>query len=374
MDFITYNVPFRKSESKTPDQKGTGGVKIHHPEKAYQGYTLFCRGSGDHFYLIDMEGNLVHQWSIEHSSIHFGQLIDEGHLVYSTTDRTIEKNRGVHELDWQGNKIWYYPCPVDHDHRRLNDGNTLILCREEIIDLKVRKEIWPDYRGCFSPYIIEVTADEKIVWEWHGKDHIEELSQLVGLEFPWDDEERGRDWAHCNTSSPIPKNKSGEKDSRFQEGNIIFSYREANTIGVIDKKTKKIVWAWGPGEILGQHNPIMLKNGHILLFDNGYHSPEDNRGCSRIIEMDPLSGKIAWEYKDNPPENFYSPYVSGQQQLPNGNILICSGGQGRIFEVTREKEIVWEYVNPFRGPEGQNGLYRHSGKYAPEIIEPLLGK
>ena len=141
---------------------------------------------------------------------------------------------------------------------------------------------------------------------------------------------------------------------------------------MIDKKTKRIVWAWGPGEILGQHQPIMLENGRIILFDNGYHNAEDNRSYSRILEIDPLTGKITWEYKANPPENFYSGAVSGQQELPNGNILICSGHQARIFEVTRKKEIVWEYVNPYQGPNGAHNLYRHSGRYAPEVIGPLL--
>jgi hypothetical protein len=35
------------------------------------------------------------------------------------------------------------------------------------------------------------------------------------------------------------------------------------------------------------------------------------------------------------------------QRLPSGNTLICEGRWGRIFEVTPEKEIVWEYVSPY---------------------------
>jgi hypothetical protein len=35
--------------------------------------------------------------------------------------------------------------------------------------------------------------------------------------------------------------------------------------------------------------------------------------------------------------------------LPNGNTLICSGVQGRFFEVTPQKKIVWEYKNPLLG-------------------------
>jgi hypothetical protein len=38
--------------------------------------------------------------------------------------------------------------------------------------------------------------------------------------------------------------------------------------------------------------------------------------------------------------------------LPNGNTLICEGAPGRIFEVTRNKEIVWEYINPMLAPSG----------------------
>jgi hypothetical protein len=44
---------------------------------------------------------------------------------------------------------------------------------------------------------------------------------------------------------------------------------------------------------------------------------------------------------------FYSGFISSAQRLPNGNTLITEGAKGRIFEVTREREIVWEYVSPF---------------------------
>lgn len=371
MVFKSFGSLLRSVDSRTEDIKGEGGVRRYVPDQTYEGYTLFCRDWGDHFYLIDMEGNSVHSWDIRDTSIHFGELTREGHLLYSTADRTVEEMRGVHELDWEGNRVWYYPCPVDHDHRRMNHGNTLILCREEVIQPEIR-DIWPDYRACYSPYIIEVNKDQEVVWEWHGKDHIRELEELAGIDFPRSDPERSRDWAHCNTASPLPKNKAGAKDPRFREGNIMFSYREIDTIGVIDKQSKEILWAWGPGVLLGQHMPQMLENGHILLFDNGYHSPAFEREYSRVLEIDPLREEILWEYKGDPPEGFYSRAVSGAQRLPNENTLICSGGQGRIFEVTKEKEVVWDYENPYRGPQGSNTLYRHSGRYPPQIIEPLL--
>lgn len=54
-----------------------------------------------------------------------------------------------------------------------------------------------------------------------------------------------------------------------------------------------------------------------------------------------------WSYQDKP--RFFSPFISGAQRLQGGNTLICEGAEGRIFEVSPEQEIVWEYLNPFGG-------------------------
>lgn len=34
------------------------------------------------------------------------------------------------------------------------------------------------------------------------------------------------------------------------------------------------------------------------------------------------------------------------QRLPNGNTLVMSGGHGHMFQVTRNGEVVWEYIVP----------------------------
>jgi hypothetical protein len=38
---------------------------------------------------------------------------------------------------------------------------------------------------------------------------------------------------------------------------------------------------------------------------------------------------------------------SSAQRLLKGNTLICSANQGKFTEVTYDKEIVWEYDNPY---------------------------
>ena len=42
-----------------------------------------------------------------------------------------------------------------------------------------------------------------------------------------------------------------------------------------------------------QPGPWRLGNGHILVFDNG-----TRRKTSRILELDPTSGRVLWKYPD----------------------------------------------------------------------------
>ena len=56
-----------------------------------------------------------------------------------------------------------------------------------------------------------------------------------------------------------------------------------------------------------------------------------------------------WKYIAKDTISFFAPFVSGGQRMKNGNTFITEGPKGRIFEVTPEGEIVWEYLNPYRG-------------------------
>ena len=85
----------------------------------------------------------------------------------------------------------------------------------------------------------------------------------------------------------------------------------------------------------------------MLIFDNGTHRTDHPATFSRVVEVDPSTSKIVWEYTDQSLFCFFSPYISGAQRLANGNTLICEGVHGRLFEVTSDKQVVWEYINPF---------------------------
>jgi hypothetical protein len=242
---------------------------------------------------------------------------------------------------------------------------------------------------------VEVTWDGKIVWEWTCSDHFDEMNfSKEAKKVIWDNpclikNENGEigDWMHLNSMSLLGPNKWYDKgDERFHPDNIIWDGRQTNIIAITDRKSGKIVWQVGPdyfatkalrnlGQIVGQHHAHMIPRGlpgegNILVYDNGgwagYGAPNpgaptgvDNalRDYSRILEFDPVTLEIIWQY--TPSEAgfmipmfafmFYSGFVSSAQRLPNGNTLITEGAYGRIFEVTREHEIVWEFINPYRG-------------------------
>ena len=117
---------------------------------------------------------------------------------------------------------------------------------------------------------------------------------------------------------------------------------------------ERIVWAVR-GPWLAQHDPDILANGNILLFDNlgnfldaDGSDAEGGGGRSRILEFDPSTMAIAWQYAGTAEEPFESDVRASQERLANGNTLITEETRGRIIEVTPDHEIVWEFVNPVR--------------------------
>jgi len=125
----------------------------------------------------------------------------------------------------------------------------------------------------------------------------------------------------------------------------LLSMREMNVIAILDVEQKSIVWALS-GQWTRQHQPTMLDNGHLLLFDNRGH-----RGMSKVIELDPFTQEIAWAYEGTPENGFSSPSGGTSQRLANDNTLITESESGRAFEVTPDGRIVWEYHNLARAGE-----------------------
>ena len=117
--------------------------------------------------------------------------------------------------------------------------------------------------------------------------------------------------------------------------------------------------------LFGQHGINWIQEGlddegNILIFNNGNGKP--GADCTQIeiltppqsapgfytredmIPFGPIEANTI--YGDGAGETFYSAFLSNAFRLPNGNTLINSGSPGRIFEITPDREIVWEYEIP----------------------------
>jgi hypothetical protein len=176
------------------------------------------------------------------------------------------------------------------------------------------------------------------------------------------------DYYHLNTIEVLPDTLLGKKDKRFQKGNYLICLRNADLILILDKESKQVVWSWGPGILDWPHMPTMLRNGNILIFDNGTH-----RKYSRIVEINPLDKHIVWEYKANPPNKFFTEYKGSIQRLPNGNTLICESEKGHVFEVDSHGHIVWEFLNPEIKNGNRKQIYRMM-RLPPKKVEACLWK
>ena len=105
--------------------------------------------------------------------------------------------------------------------------------------------------------------------------------------------------------------------------------------------------------------------GNLTLFDNNIPLGRDKLRYSAALEITPYVGseghyelmdnkrygpeKPVWKYVAKDTMSFHAPYVSGVQRMKNGNTFINQGPKGRFFEVTPQGDIVWEFLNPFRG-------------------------
>jgi hypothetical protein len=189
------------------------------------------------------------------------------------------------------------------------------------------------------------------------------------------------DWLHVNAVA-----YNAELDQ------IMLSVFEFNEIWIIDHSTTKdqaaghtggkyskggdLLYRWGNPRsyragtvknqtLFGQHNSHWIEKGlpgagNVLVFNNGLKRtggaystvdeivlPVNEKG-----EYEHAKGKAfgpekaVWSYAAPKKNDFYAPFISGAQRLPNGNTLVCSGTNGTIFEVTPKDEIVWKYLNP----------------------------
>jgi len=383
-------------------------------------YTLFSPMDSNVTYLIDNNGNIKHSWISEYEPGLSVYMLENGNILRAihlgdSGGGAVGSGGGIQEMKWDGTIIWdfrYYSSDYiqHHDIEPLPNGNVLLIAKE----YKTYSDAIAAGRNpsllqsdVLSPeYIVEIKptgpTSGDIVWEWHLWDHlIQDFDaskdnygvvgihpELVDINFVTTIQ---ADWIHANSV-----------DYNAKLDQIIISSRNFGEFWIIDHSTTTaeaaghtggniglggdILYRWGNPQIyragdeedqklFGQHDAQWIESGcpgegNILVFNNGIGRPGlDYSSVEEIIPPIEENGsyylKLGFAYG---PDNsvwvfgindkfFYSPHISGCQRLINGNTLICSGANGYFFEVTNNKDIVWEYYNYFPNPY-ENSVFK----------------
>ena len=348
------------------------GLTFHKPGLSTKGYTLLTPHGDQSTYLIDMDGCVVHRWTFSHIRPGYGRLLRNGNLLMTGSDinlpdapkdeptkaplpfeQHVTRLGGYHttlvEMDWEGEIVWEYENRCQHhDFYRFENGNTMV---PEWVELP--EDLHKQVRGGFrmprerlprllGDDLVEIDRDGKEVRRIHTWKLLDPTKDRIHPTA------RRWEWTHINS---IDFN---------DQGDIVFSSRNTNQVMIIDAASGKI--RWKSDRTHGQHDATWVSDGNIQVFDNGQAS-------SRVIEIDPGTNEIVWTYHGVPFNQFFSGHISGASRLASGNVLVCEGTSGRLFEVNRAREVVWEWINPFvnnnkRG-EATVSIYR-AHRYLPD--------
>ena len=370
--------------------------------------------------MIDASGAVQHSWSSNYFPGEAIRWVGDGTILRSIKTDTPGyggAGGGVQKILWDGTVVWDFRYNTNgnlshHDILPLPNGNVLMLTWES----KTRAEAIAAGRDpnsflgdtFTSEHIIEVkptgSSSGEIVWEWRVWNHLiqdfnssQENYGIIGNHPELIDINFGiysslSDWLHVN---------SIDYNEKFDQ--ILISVHNFNEIWVIDHSTTTqeavghtggnsdkggdLLYRWGnpqayhagtpdDQQFFGQHDATWIEpgcpgEGNILVFNNGWLRPAGRYSSvdeitppvdeSGVYPLEPgLSygpEELLWSYTGNPLTSFYASGISGAQRLQSGITLICDGVAGRFFEVTPEKETIWEYVNPYPTP-GINDVFK----------------
>jgi hypothetical protein len=327
------------------------GVTLYDRERAHAGWNLYTSGHAAEAILMDMQGNLRHRWRCDFWDVWPDYPVKKGQgetqyfrraYLYENGDLlAIYEGLGLVKLDKDSNLIWSNPIKAHHDLEVMPNGDIYVLTREAHMVPRVdpQNPVLEDFIS-----IIDATGTERR--------RISLLSAFEGGNFPriWPgsrDPSNPYDLFHTNSLRLL----SGQLEGRareFQRGRFLTSMLMLDAIAVVDLDRQQVVWA-RQGVYRSQHDPRVLANGNLLLFDNLGAEP-----VSRVLELDPVTGQIRWEYRGTADRPFFTKCCGSARRLPNGNTLITESDNGRAFEVTDDNQLVWEFHSPhLAGDQGQ---------------------
>jgi hypothetical protein len=368
-----------KSESTITNPEVTWD-KAH----AYNGYTLISTGYLSFPYLVDMDGKIVYRWKIPIEkvwatagctnvfkvAVYFvdrAHVFPNGDLLAQFADWGAPYGCGMIKVDKDANILWVYEAYVHHDSAIDKKGNIYTIVQKTITDPQPGFESLP--YPMTADYIVKLNPEGKEQKRISVLDAFRDTPYELMVHRGKGDGDDEYDFFHTNAIDVLNP-EDADKFPLFKAGQVLISIRAMGIIAVLDLDKGKVVWAY-QGFWKFQHAANFLPNGHILVLDNQGHIA-DKQKHSRVLELNPNTLGIEWSFVGNDEHPFSTGKVGRLQRLPNGNTLIAESQHARIFEITKEGKLVWNYKLQKKLSEDEYGeAIFNATRYAPEAL-PFL--
>lgn len=312
---------------------------------ASPGLNLLVSGHAAEAVLMDMDGRVLHRWKQplrrlwpdlaadpEMAKLEYWR---RAHLFPNGDLLAIYEGLGLVKLDSRSRVLWAVRGGMHHDLEIGAGGEIWVLDREG----KVIPRIDPR-AGVLEDMVTVVSPDGRVLRRISLLECFER-SRWAGL---LDRMPRSGDIFHTNTLEILDGRWAGRHPA-FAAGNLLVSVLKLDAVAVVDPERREVVWA-ATGPWRRQHQPTFVAGGNLLLFDN----LGAGQGRSRVLEVDPLSGRLVWSW-GGAGTDLFSKTLGSCQRLPNGNTLITESENGRALEVTRDGRVAWEFYSPYRAGE-----------------------
>ncbi len=282
----------------------------------------------------------AHDWDVGL----MGAIIDpDGSVIFTFN------SGGLVKLDRCGKLIWKRRIRTHHSIFRAEDGSLWVPGTKAVYS----KSTEIKHLGLFrSPLredsIMHLSSDGRVIGETSIpglflRNGLQSILLANGELYPSNSTE---DYFHLNSVAILPHSLV-KQFPKFDQGDVLFSLRNINLIAVANSKMTLIKW-YQIGPWMRQHDPGFDINGKIILYDNNTDSANQvvNNG-SKILLIDPVTRKTTLKYKGTLADPFYSDIEGTVRRLNNGNLLISEAMAGRIFQITPDGKIAWEYINRY---------------------------
>lgn len=304
-------------------------------ERLQNGNFYFCNSIVDTIYEIDVYGEILHSWGLGGYEFHHNvQEKPDGNFLI-TVDNTdsyhqngnLTKEDFILEIDRQtGDILTIWDLKESLDEWRTTLSN--VLGNSPMDWVHANAAIYDKSDGsviisCQKQGLVKLDYDNNVQW-------------ILAPHLGWNTNRQG-DNLNDFLLTPLDANGNPITDEQVLNGY---------------ESHPDFEWNWY------QHAPLILSNGHIMLFDNGlnrhYNTLEIySRAVEYSIDEEAMTIRQIWQYGKERGNSTYSPIVSDVDYLPQKNNVLFSSGRcdfdeqnmrgGRIVELNyTTQEVVFE--------------------------------